>query len=257
MGLLRSFLKSLAAPHETAKPSPWLVVLGESLGKSAIQSDDQDDEGIITGGTDDGLGWTLRVVTRIEADADSRPEQHHIVWQCQSIELTDVVLVFGSSSDDAGLWAGLDGVTVRGGALDDQMKGAFDALDHLVWRAESGSLSRQGFMEAMAQPNRESRMATFVEHATSFALPHPLSAPWHAYTTDSVMAARILTPAVIVRIEEWRAKAPTYDSWIRAWVGGPNVRLECWLVDPESTTYRRVIELGLALTRATRDALPH
>ena len=256
MGLLRSLLKSLGAPEATAKPSRWLVDLAGSIGRVAVASDDPEDEGIIEGGTDDGLAWTLRMLTRVEPDADSPREQHHVLWHSSSVQVDDVVLVFGSSSHDAGLWAGLDGITVRGAAIDAQMKTAFDALEQLVKRAESGALSPQGFMEEMSRPNRDARMPNFVHRASPFALPHPLSTPWHALTVDPVLAARVLTPEVIVRIEEWRAKAPTYDSWIRAWVGGPNVRLECWLVHPDPVTYQRLIDLGVTLTRATRDAIP-
>jgi hypothetical protein len=255
VGLLRSLFKNLGTAEEPPKPAPWLVAVAGSLGTVARPPEHAAEEGVIDGTTADGLAWTLRFLTRIEADADSPREHHHILWHGSGVDVDDVVLVFGSSSHDARLWAGLDGITVHPDAIDNQMTSAFDALEQLVHRVEAGALSERGFMDELSRTNRGGPMVSFVEKAAPFALPHPLSAPWHALTVDPVVAARVLTPAVIVAIEEWRAKAPTYDSWIRAWVGGPNVRLECWLVAPDPATYRRVIDLGVSLTRATREAI--
>jgi hypothetical protein len=210
MGLWQSVFKRFGTVEEPTKPAPWLADLARALGTVARASDGREDEGVIVGTVDDRVDWTLRVLTRIDADGDGRRDQVHVLWQSRVTQIDDVVLVFGSSSHDASVWSGLD----RGGPL-----------------------------------------VRFVEKAAPFQLPHPLAAPWHALTVDPVLAARVLTPAVVVRIEEWRAKAPTYDSWIRAWVGGSSVRLESWLVDPDTATYRRLIDLGVELTRATCAAI--
>ena len=251
MGFLKSLLKSIGS-SEAEKPGAWLGEYAQSLEGQIRPPAHDDEEGLIDGTASDGIAWTLRVLRRTEADSENPSEYHHVVWHTDAVRRDDVVLVFSSAGDDAGRWVGVDGIHVRADEHMSKLDSAFGDLDRLVKQAQSGKVSGQGFIDQLSTMADGGRMAAFVKRAARFALPHPLAAPWHALTTDPVLAARLLTPAVIARIEAWRATGDRFDAWIRGWVGAPNVRLEAYLVDPGPRGYRTVVEIGLALARAAR-----
>jgi hypothetical protein len=223
----------------------------EALGGSVRAPQRADEEGFIDGSSPDGLTWTLRVIQRVEQDSDTA-EQHHILWNTDAVRLDDVVLVIGSSASDADLWLGMDGIDVRGDKSVADADAAIDELERLVQGAQSGALSGQEFMEKLGRSGGDNPMLRFMNRAKPFTLPHPLAAPWHAFTTDAVAAARLLTPVVMTRLEGLRDRLYGADRWIRVWVGAPNVRIQAYLADPESRDYQNTVALGLELARAAR-----
>jgi hypothetical protein len=113
-------------------------------------------------------------------------------------------------------------------------------------------ISGQEFMNRLGNSGGDNPMLRFMNRAKPFTLPHPLAAPWHAFTTDAVAAARLLTPVVMTRLEGLRDRLYGADRWIRVWVGAPNVRIQAYLADPESRDYQNTVALGLELARAAR-----
>ena len=251
MGLLKSLLKALGPPDDPPKPGTWMRLYSDALGGSVRAPERADEEGFIDGTGPDGLVWSLRVIQRVEGDSET-VEQHHILWNTDAVRLDDVVLVIGSSASDADLWLGMDGIDVRGDKSLANADAAIDELERLVQRAQSGAISGQEFMNRLGSSGGDNPMLRFMNRAKRFTLPHPLAAPWHAFTTDAVAAARLLTPVVMTRLEALRDRLYGAERWIRVWVGAPNVRIQAYLADPEPRDYQNIVALGLDLARAAR-----
>ena len=249
MGFLKSLFKSITSVEAAEKRGEWLRSYAETLGAAARSADHADEEGIIEGTSTDGIAWRLRVLQRNDRDGDSPFDFHHVLWHTDAVRLANVILVFGSHPRDVAMWGGLDGIHVRGDENLARLDAAFNELGRLASEAQSGVLPVEELVRKLSHVPADAVMTIFSQRAKRFPLPHPLSSPWHAMTIDPAAAARLLTPTVLTRLEEWRAQPWSSSSWIRAWIGGPNVRLESYLVDPGPAGYERVIEVGLGLAR--------
>ena len=253
MGFIKSLFRNITAPIVQEKPAEWLRSYAEALGGVARRPDYDDEEGVIDGASADGIAWSVRVLRRNDRDGDSPFDYHHVLWHTDAVRVANVALVFGSHPRDVGVWGGLDGIHVRGDENLARLDAAFNELGRLASEAQAGVLPVEELVRKLKHVPADAVMTIFMQRAKAFPLPHPISAPWHAMTIDPVAAARLLTPTVLTRLEEWRAQPWSSSGWIRAWIGGPNVRLESYLVDPGPPGYERVIEVGLALARVSNE----
>jgi hypothetical protein len=213
------------------------------------------------GGTSDGIRWTL-AVSPAPDNSDGEKSEDQFWWTTDAIRSSTYLLIAGYARFASLEWEGQGGVQNVG-----EIEDALDAIMNEVGQAADDAIrtGNSRFTDDLVSLERRHyrerpwlTIGGFLESARNVPLAHPELQNVDVKAEDLELAHRLFDRGVVAALRSCVETIKSSDSFIRIWLGAPNLRLHLAssVEDDEARleACKRVVELGTALASSYQRA---